>query len=241
MVTPEEGAELASPSGEVNLTIPAGAVREPVFVVLQQVTTEAAPPPPSDFDLRVAVEISLRDADGNPLFDVLLAREATIAVGLAGGDLSAFGEDSILIQRYEPLLGQWISLPTTVDTAKKVATAMVTRLDTFALTLRQPSAAPAPTILATTVPAPTATPAAGPTLAPPTPASQVAPSPPPTPTAIPPATPTPLAAPTPVLGLTLAEDNGLDTLTWLLIVILAAIAATLFGGAVVYLAARRRY
>lgn len=84
--------------------------------------------------------------------DTPLSRDATITMRITAEQLQTTSPDEILIQRYEPLLGQWIQLPTEVDVENLIATAYVNRFSIFGLILGQKRV---PALLITTPPATT--------------------------------------------------------------------------------------
>ena len=232
-VSPRIGVEFATPNGEVSLKIPSGAAPFEGFVELRQIFIEEAPPPPAGAALRTVVEIGLLDSDGEPLVDVLLKEAVTLTMVFTSEDLSSAGENAIVIQRYEPILGQWIQLPTAVDTTELAATAMVNRFSIFGLIIGQtaigeagapaPVSAPEATRAATAVPssAPTATLAAGPTVAP---ATAPTASPPTTPLSI--STPPSGATPTPP---TTPEGNFINGIQLEIMILIAGVAAAVLG------------
>jgi hypothetical protein len=136
-ISPLVGIEIASASGNLGLRIPAGAVSEPGFVELAPLPSGVAPPPPSGATLTFTAQITLLDLDGNPTVDAPLSRDATITMRITSEQLQATPPDEILIQRYEPLIGQWIQLTTEVDVENLIATAFVNRFSIFGLILGQ--------------------------------------------------------------------------------------------------------
>ena len=150
-ISPLVGIEIASASGNLGLRIPAGAVSHTGFVELTPLPSDVVPPPPSGATLTFTAQITLLDSNGNPTIDTPLSRDATITMRLTIEQLQATPPDEILIQRYEPLLGQWIQLPTEVDVENLIATAFVNRFSIFGLILGQKrvpalmSATPPPT------------------------------------------------------------------------------------------------
>jgi hypothetical protein len=55
------------------------------------------------------------NSNGVLLSDVLLLEQAVLKMGFTSNELSAWGSNGILIQRYEPALDRWLPLPTTID------------------------------------------------------------------------------------------------------------------------------
>ena len=150
-ISPLVGVEIASASGNLGLRIPAGAVSQPGIIELKPLPSGVAPPPPSGATLTFTAQITLLDLDGNPTVDAPLSRDATITMRITSEQLQATPPDEILIQRYEPLIGQWVQLPTEVDVENLIATAFVNRFSIFGLILGQKrvpglmSATPSPT------------------------------------------------------------------------------------------------
>jgi hypothetical protein len=215
-VSPQIGVEIASSNDEVSVRISAGTVTRRGFVEMQLIPSEAAPPPPSGARLRTVVKINLLDSDGNPLDDVLLAKEVTIAMRFTSSDLSSAGKDAIVIQRYEPLLGQWVQLPTIVDTTNLLATTTVKRLSIFGIMIGQTA----------TTTGGAATPVPAPTLA----VAPAATSP-----AAPKATSPAVAGPTPTPRPTVeASSGGGISLVVVVLIAIAAVAALGVAGYVVY-------
>jgi hypothetical protein len=136
-ISPLVGVEIVSANGNLGLRIPAGAVSHTGFVELAALPSDVVPPPPSGATLTFTALITLLDSDGNPTVDAPLSRDATITMRLTAEQLQTTPPDEILIQRYEPLLGQWIQLPTEVDVENLVATAFVNRFSIFGLILGQ--------------------------------------------------------------------------------------------------------
>jgi hypothetical protein len=136
-VSPLVGIEIMTASGDMGLRIPAGAVSHTGFVELSALPINVVPPPPSGATLSFTTQITLLDSDGNPTVDTPLSRDATITMRLTAEQLQTTSPDEILIQRYEPLLGQWIQLQTEVDVENLIATAFVNRFSIFGLILGQ--------------------------------------------------------------------------------------------------------
>lgn len=166
-VSPLVGIEIASASGNLGLRIPAGAVSHTGFVELSALPSDVVPPPPSGATLSFTAQITLLDSDGNPTVDTPLSRDATITMRVTAEQLQTTSPDEILIQRYKPLLGQWIQLPTEVAIENLIATAYVNRFSIFGLILGQ-KRVPAlllATPTATTAESESTAPEAAPTLA----------------------------------------------------------------------------
>ena len=225
-VSPQIGVEFASANGAVSLKMPSGAAPQQGFIELQQLFIDEAPPPPAGTTLRTVVKIDLLDSTGTPLTDVLLSAHVSITMRFTDDDLSTAGANAIVIQRYEPVLGQWIQLPTAVDTTNLVAIAMVNRFSIFGLIIGQtaintvdsPTRGPAPEVTGASTAVPPATPADTSTAVP-----AATPVAAPTATTLSIPTPAPGATPTPPEG---SSSNGLQLE---IIILIAGIAAALLG------------
>ncbi|MCH8988099.1 MAG: hypothetical protein IIA92_04750 [Chloroflexi bacterium] len=134
-LTPGVLSQLSLPNQKATLTFPIGSVTERGFAAMKQIDAEATPSPPSGFSHGTVIEVNMLDLSGNLLYDVFLSKQATISMSLP--DASRITSDivNISIQRYEPVLGRWLALPTTVDHENMVAIAEVDRLSIFALTI----------------------------------------------------------------------------------------------------------
>ena len=134
-LTPGVLSELSLPNRKATLTFPVGSVTERGFVAMKQIQAEATPTPPSGFSFGTVIEVNMLDLPGNLLFDVFLSKQAIISMSLPDASRITSHTVNISIQRYEPVLGRWLALPTTVDREKMVAIAGVDRLSIFALTI----------------------------------------------------------------------------------------------------------
>tara|TARA_B100000809_G_scaffold262846_1_gene314766 strand:+ start:643 stop:1056 length:414 start_codon:yes stop_codon:yes gene_type:complete len=72
---------------------------------------------------------------------VVLLEQAVLLMGFTQSELEAWGPDGIVIQRYEPILGRWLPLTTSIDLDTMAASALTTRFSVFGLTFRQTGAA----------------------------------------------------------------------------------------------------
>ena len=134
-LTPGVLLELNLPNQRATLTFPIGSVTERGFVAMKQIDAEATPSPPSGSIHGTVIEIQMLDLTGNLLYDVFLSEQAQISMSLPDTILIASDTVDISIQRYEPVLGRWLALPTTIDRENRVAIAEVDRLSIFALTI----------------------------------------------------------------------------------------------------------
>jgi|GEM_PF-1952310 len=136
-ITPATGAIVALPNNIVVLTIPAGAVEESGFVALRVASDNPSPPVPPNHDLGNTIEVNLLDSNGVLLSDVLLLEQAVLKMGFTSNELSAWGSNGILIQRYEPALDRWLPLHTTIDVDDMAASVLTNRFSVFALTFNR--------------------------------------------------------------------------------------------------------
>ncbi len=133
-ITPTSGTVIALPGQKVILTIPAGAVERSVFVALREASDSPSPPAPPNHDVGNTVEVNFLDLEGGLLGEVLLLEQASLVMGFTESELETWGPDGIVIQRYEPVLGRWLPLATTVDTVGMSASVLTNRLSVFGLT-----------------------------------------------------------------------------------------------------------
>ncbi|MDA0264325.1 MAG: cohesin domain-containing protein [Chloroflexi bacterium] len=136
-VTPTGGTVISLPKNNVTLTIPPGAVKEVGFVAMRESGGGMGSTAPPSRDLGNVVEVNLLDAQGTLLTDVYLLEQAVLRMGFSSADLEISGPNGISIQRYEPVLGRWLPLDTTVDTSNLPASARTDRFSVFGLTFQQ--------------------------------------------------------------------------------------------------------
>jgi len=136
-LAPNASTVISLPESDVTLTIPAGAVTEAGFVAIRPFDSRSGFPAPPSLDLGTTVEVNFLDLEGSLLDDVFLLKQAVLKMGVSKTDLETTGRDGILIQRYEPLLGRWLSLTTTIDKVELVASATTQRFSVFGLTFEQ--------------------------------------------------------------------------------------------------------
>ena len=74
------------------------------------------------------------DLEGGLLGEVLLLEQASLVMGFTESELETWGPDGIVLQRYEPVLGHWLPLETTIDTVGMSASVLTNRLSVFGLT-----------------------------------------------------------------------------------------------------------
>ena len=218
LVSSQDQTLIETADGQVQLVFPAGALPrqlsgDVVEVSVKLLHTDTVPQPAEGIVLLRALEVTTL-VDGEPQhvdyakpveLIILLTPEE---LELAGGDPSKIG-----VARFNPLNGDWESVPTTYEHEPPPAGRLVASLDSFSLfavglfpnsvsaVAPEPitTPIPTPTPTPTPTPSPTATPTPSPTAAPTaTPTSLPAPS-----TPMPTPTPTPTPTPAPVaLGLT---------------------------------------
>ena len=220
---PQQSSRLMSPSGDVTIDVPVGAVSQAVTLWYQSVAPESVPPLPTGisgattvFDLQVTGASQLNE--GTYRFET----SVKVTVELTDENVRTAGNDSsiLVLQHYTRANTSWEELKTEVDLRGRTASAEVHSVSIFALTVRAistPTATPVATAAAkptptnTSAPLPTVTPTytPQPTLTPPvlkTPVNgriynnldpNVAPSPTVTPSPTLTATATPAPTPTP--------------------------------------------
>ena len=212
LVSSQDQTLIETADGQVQLVFPAGALPrqlsgDVVEVSVKLLHTDTVPQPAEGIVLLRALEVTTL-VDGEPQhvdyakpveLIILLTPEE---LELAGGDPSKIG-----VARFNPLNGDWESVPTTYEHEPPPAGRLVASLDSFSLfavglfpnsvsaVAPEPTTTPTPTTPSPS-PTPTTTPAPTPTATPtPTPTPTVTPArPAPTATPLP---PTPAATPTP--------------------------------------------
>ena len=197
LIEPDRETTITSPTGDVMVVVPQGAVAERGNLEFKPVSLETAPPPPQDMTRLKSFELTFLDSEGEAQ-EVDFLKEITVQVIYTAGDLASIAGNatSFNILKYNVPNSVWVSLRTSLDAANKTLSTRISRLSLFALggpalPIPSPTPTPAPTETPTPEPpAPTATPT--PTLTPIPPTS--------TPTFTPTPTVTPLLpSPTPPL------------------------------------------
>jgi len=136
------GANLTSPSGNVNTVIPSGALSTSVTVELWDTSPVAAPSAQlrstgKSFLLRVLEWLtgmsnrssrpSIRAATGS------FAQPVTVTVTYGVTETQHLDTSQLTIYRWNDATSAWVALPTTVDTNQKQATAQTTEIGDFDL------------------------------------------------------------------------------------------------------------
>ncbi|SVC51219.1 uncharacterized protein METZ01_LOCUS304073, partial [marine metagenome] len=162
-VLPETTATIEAPTGDVTVTIPAGATAELTRFYYARIEQDTAPRLPDGYIQTERVfDLSVLDPLGEKVDEVVTFREPLeLVIDLTAKDVVLSNGDPslILIQHYHEEEG-WEVLPTEVDFAAGIATALVERLSVFALTVKEPVliTLPTPTGIPTATPYPTSTP-----------------------------------------------------------------------------------
>ncbi len=133
-IAPLTSTVVSLPGEQVVLTIPAGAVKETGFVALRDFKGGAKPQAPLDSELGATFEVNFLDPEGSLLTDLVLLQQAELRMGFTQSQIDTWGTGGILIQRYEPVLGRWLPLSTTVDPDGLAATAVTNRFSVFGMT-----------------------------------------------------------------------------------------------------------
>jgi DNA-binding response OmpR family regulator len=118
MMTPERGGEVETADGVVRVEVPAGTVRTPMSLGAARVTgTES----PLEESVRVRMgrrmaDLTFIDQSGAPIGGPRLDRPVKISIRYDERDIAEQGGmDSLKLERYELLSGEWKSLPSTLD------------------------------------------------------------------------------------------------------------------------------
>ena len=171
-VVPDLGTTIEAPTGDIAVFIPAGAVSEPTRFYYAKIEEDTAPKLPDGYVKTDRVfDISILDDAGEKIEGpVTFDEPIEVKVGLIAQDVYLSGGDAslIVIQHYHEGEG-WEELPTEVDFPRATATALVSRLSIFALTVKEPEVEPEPEPTPTPeplfIPVPTITPLPLPTVA----------------------------------------------------------------------------
>ncbi|MBT8508666.1 hypothetical protein AZH53_09640 [Methanomicrobiaceae archaeon CYW5] len=126
-ITPEAGGILAVPEGTVTISFPKGAVFAETDVTVAPYAG-ALPALPAG----AAAGTTAFTVDG---LTGLLAKDATVTVTYAAGDLAAAGGSAshLALARWDRGEGAWTLMPTKVDTGRGTLTATTNRFSTWAV------------------------------------------------------------------------------------------------------------
>jgi LPXTG-motif cell wall-anchored protein len=143
----------------VTITIKPGSVDEYVAVDVSPIQPASVPEVPTALRVRVStggvVDITFKDADGNPITNFVSDRAITVTVKFTDAEAAdAGGANNLVIMKYDENAGSWSKLTTTVDLFNKTLSSQVKTFSLFGVGI--PGVAVQPTAAA-----PTATVAAG--------------------------------------------------------------------------------
>jgi hypothetical protein len=140
-ISPDNPSTLTVPEGTITLFFPQGSVLDETTITVKP-STGTLPVLPSNAIAGTTAFV----VDG---LSGLLAKEATVTVKFASGDLAAANGDAgkLVLARYDRTDSGWTFLPTTVDTNGMTLTATTNRFSTWAVVAVQENggaAAPKP-------------------------------------------------------------------------------------------------
>jgi len=136
-IVPDSECTVETPEGVVAIEFPAGAVTSETEVIIREHPVSDAPSAPSGFRL------------GDTYFSIegitTLAREITITVKYSDRDVAAAGGNPNLLtlSRYDEDAGEWVVLPTTVDTAAQTLTVTTDKLSMWMVMVEEAPTEPA--------------------------------------------------------------------------------------------------
>ena len=149
----QEDVQYTTPDGQVNLYVGDGTTAlteggEPLqFIEVQKVCEGLPPPPPGAIRLGCAYDFGPDGATFDPPITITLSyNPASIPEGVA--------EEDLFVAFYDVSTGQWVVLPSTVDTENNTITVKVSGFTKFAV--YSPALTPTPTPTETPTPTPPA-------------------------------------------------------------------------------------
>jgi len=149
--TGDKEGKLKSEDSNTEITFPPGAVDGEATARHEELSEPSAPPPAGTVPLRV-FKLDVFDKDGRPITQ--FNHPYTLTVRYTPADLDVYGvsdPQNLRLAYYDSETGEWVILPTTVNTADQTVTVMLDHLTEFALIgYVDPSAIP--TATPTTVP-----------------------------------------------------------------------------------------
>jgi hypothetical protein len=120
---------------DASLTVPPGAVGEPITVAMQPVTET---PPTGGFAvLGQSFAVEAQTLAGAPVTQ--FSQPLTLVVHYEDADLNGLDENGLQIHYWNETLGQWTPIPTEVDTTSNTLTIRLDHLTLFAV-LQAPAA-----------------------------------------------------------------------------------------------------
>jgi len=165
VITPVEGGTVSTEDGSVSISIKPGSVTEFVAIDVSPIQAASVPEVPAALQMRVntdgVVDITFKDADGNPIDNFVSNRAITVTVRFTDAEAAdAGGANNLVIMKYDENVGAWSKLTTTVDLFNKTLSSQVKTFSLFAVGIPGVLVQPQPTATATataTVAQPTAT------------------------------------------------------------------------------------
>ncbi len=154
----QEDIEYSTPDGTMGLEISSGTTaRTGDGAPLQSVEVEVIcvdipPPMAGDYMVECAYDLAPEGATFDPPIMIVVHYDLALAP-------KAFAEESLVIAYYDVPIGQWVWLPSAVDTENHAITAEANHFTKFAVY----APAPTPTATPTPTPVPTPTPTPSPT------------------------------------------------------------------------------
>jgi hypothetical protein len=149
--TGDKEGKLKSEDGNTEITFPPGAVDGEATARHEELSEPSAPPPAGTVPLRVFM-LEVFDKDGRPITQ--FNHPYTLTVRYTPADLDVYGvsdAQNLRLAYYDRETGEWVILPTTVNTVNQTITVMLDHLTEFALIGYVDSSA-IPTATPTTVP-----------------------------------------------------------------------------------------
>ena len=123
-ITPEKGGTVESPSGNIAVEIPAGAVPDTVGVMVKE-TDQSEKPDKDTLRLRLgdrATDVRVADRTGARIAGMQLKSPARIGIKVDPKDIAKSGKNRVLrVQEYIPETDSWREVATYVDEEEGVA------------------------------------------------------------------------------------------------------------------------
>jgi hypothetical protein len=148
-VSPGNPATLTSPDGRYSISFPQGAVLGDVVVTLSPYPMNQLSPAPAGAKLG-ATSFEMTGLAG------LLNKDATVQVKYSADDLAAAGGDASLLKLsyWDAVQGQWVVLPTQVNTQDTTLTSTANQLGIWAVMVSSSTSAGSPASAPTKAPLP---------------------------------------------------------------------------------------
>lgn len=130
VIAPESGGAITTTSSiTINLSFPPDAVAQPITVTIGLTTSQ----PVSSGLLFVGQPFVVEARDTNGTLVTTFAQPFTITIHYDDADVAGVDEASLKLYFWDANAGEWVEIPTSVDTAANTLTANVDHLTTFAL------------------------------------------------------------------------------------------------------------